>query len=147
MSPWGLEISFVVKGTGAVILIVRLEYKTRVICHNVNTQNVKIARRDRPPILVSHQRENLKTFYILIMLQWGDLFQRFYTRKSENDFYYWKCIYNCIASMQRMCKFSRTLLWRTINSVCTYSCWICCVFYKISKLHESNNIFHSCLVS
>ena len=24
----------------------RLEYKTSVICHNVNTQNVKIARRD-----------------------------------------------------------------------------------------------------
>ena len=69
LSPWGLEISFVVKGTGAVILIFHLEYKTRVICHNVNTQNVKIARRDRPHILVSHQRENLKTFCILIMLQ------------------------------------------------------------------------------
>ena len=44
LSPWGLEISFVVKGAGAVILIFRLEYKTRVICHKVNTQNVKIAR-------------------------------------------------------------------------------------------------------
>ena len=48
-----LEISFVVKGAGAVILFFRLEYKTSVICHNVNTQNVKIARRDRPHILAS----------------------------------------------------------------------------------------------
>ena len=28
------------------ILLFRLEYKTSVICHNVNTQNVKIARAD-----------------------------------------------------------------------------------------------------
>ena len=48
-----LEISFVVKGAGAVILLFRLEYKTSVICHNVNTQNVKIARRDRLHILAS----------------------------------------------------------------------------------------------
>ena len=48
-----LEISFVVKGAGAVILFFRSEYKTSVICHNVNTQNVKIARRDRPHILAS----------------------------------------------------------------------------------------------
>ena len=60
LSPWGSEISFVVKGAGAVILIFRLEYKTRVICHNVNTQNVTIARKDRPHILVSHQRENFE---------------------------------------------------------------------------------------
>ena len=55
-----MEISFVVKGAGAVILIFRLEYKTRVICHNVNIQNVKIARKDRPHILVSHQHENFE---------------------------------------------------------------------------------------
>ena len=41
-----LEMSFVVKGAGAVMLLLRLEYKTKVICHNVNTQNVKIAWRD-----------------------------------------------------------------------------------------------------
>ena len=41
-----MEISFVVKGAGAVILLFRLEYKTSVTCHNVNTKNVKIARRD-----------------------------------------------------------------------------------------------------
>ena len=59
-----LEISFVVKGAGGVILFFRLEYKTSVICHNVNTQNVKIARRDRPHILAS-------------------LFQAYYTPKIE----------------------------------------------------------------
>ena len=30
-----LEMSFNVKGPGAVILLFRLEYKTRVVCHNV----------------------------------------------------------------------------------------------------------------
>ena len=34
----------VVKGAGAVILLFHLEYKTSVICHNVNTQKVKLAR-------------------------------------------------------------------------------------------------------
>ena len=55
-----LEISFVVKGTGAVILLFRLEYKTSVICHNVNTQKVKIARRDRPHILASNWCETFE---------------------------------------------------------------------------------------
>ena len=52
-----LEISFVVKGAGAVILLFRLEYKTSVVCHNVYTQKVKIARRDRPHILASNRCE------------------------------------------------------------------------------------------
>ena len=38
----------------------RLEYKTNVICHNVNTQKVKIARRDRPHILASNQCETFE---------------------------------------------------------------------------------------
>ena len=80
-----LEIRFVVKGAGAVILFFRLEYKTSVICHNVNTQNVKIARRDRPHILASHRYETFEKlyFYILISLQWGELFQGFYSQKIE----------------------------------------------------------------
>ena len=45
------DMSFVVKGPGAVILLFRLEYKTSVVCKNVYTQKVKIARRDRPYIL------------------------------------------------------------------------------------------------
>ena len=36
-----LEISFVVKGAGAVILLFCLEYKTSVTCHKVNTQKIK----------------------------------------------------------------------------------------------------------
>ena len=53
-----LEMSFVVKGPGAVILLFRLEYKTSVVCHNVYTQKVeKIARRDRPHILASNRCE------------------------------------------------------------------------------------------
>ena len=42
-------------------LLFRLEYKTSVICHNVNTQNVKIARRDRPHILASNWCETFET--------------------------------------------------------------------------------------
>ena len=55
-----LEISFVVKGTGPVILLFRLEYKMSVICHNVNTQNVKIARGERPHILASNRCETFE---------------------------------------------------------------------------------------
>ena len=58
-----LEMNFVVKGAGAVILLFRLEYKTSAICYNVNTQKAKIARRDRPHILA----------YILVLLLWGAL--------------------------------------------------------------------------
>ena len=59
-----LKITFL--SAGADMLLFRLEYKTSVICHNVNTQNVKIARRDRPQILAV---KPLKTFLILIFLQ------------------------------------------------------------------------------
>ena len=55
-----LKISFVVKGAGAVILLFRLEYKTSIICHTVNAQNVKIATRDRPLILASNRCETFK---------------------------------------------------------------------------------------
>ena len=60
MSLACLEMSFVVKGPGAVILLFRLEYKTSVVCHNVYTQKVKIARRDRPHILASNWCETFE---------------------------------------------------------------------------------------
>ena len=47
-----LEMSFNVKGPGAVILLFRLEYKTSVVCHNVYTKKVmhqSIAPAPRPP--------------------------------------------------------------------------------------------------
>ena len=43
-----LEMGFIVKGAGAVILLFRLEYKTRAICHNVNTQKVKLQGETGP---------------------------------------------------------------------------------------------------
>ena len=54
----------VVKGAGAVILFFHLEYKTSVICHNVNTQKVKLARRDRPNILASNRCETFENLHI-----------------------------------------------------------------------------------
>ena len=54
------EISFVVKGVGAVILLFRLEYKTSVVCHNLNAKKGKIARTDRPHILASYRCETLE---------------------------------------------------------------------------------------
>ena len=53
-------MSFNVKGPGAVILLFRLGYKTIVVCHNVYTQKVKIARRDRPHILASNRCETFE---------------------------------------------------------------------------------------
>ena len=55
-----LEMSFVVKGPGAVILLFRLQYKTSVVFHNVYIQKVKIARRDRPHILASNRCETFE---------------------------------------------------------------------------------------
>ena len=54
MSLACLEMSFVVKGLGAVILLFRLGYKTSVVCHNVNTQKVKIARGEQAAHLSLH---------------------------------------------------------------------------------------------
>ena len=45
---------------GALYYFFHLEYKTSVICHNVNTQKVKIARRDRPHILASNRCETFE---------------------------------------------------------------------------------------
>ena len=79
-----LEMSFVIIGPGAVILLFRLEYKTSVVCHNVYTQKVKIARRDRPHILASNRCE---TFENLLHIDIAPvLFQGFYTRKIERWF-------------------------------------------------------------
>ena len=52
---FSMGISFVVKDAVAIMLLFPLVYKTSVISINVNTQNVKIARRDRPHILASRR--------------------------------------------------------------------------------------------
>ena len=54
--------SRLLEGAGVVMLLFRFEYKMSVTCRNVNTQNVKIARRDRPHILASHQCETFENF-------------------------------------------------------------------------------------
>ena len=123
-----LEIRFVVKGAGAVILLFRLEYKTSVICHNVNTQKVKIARRDRPHNLASNRCE---TFENLLHIDIAPLRSTLSGILHSKN---WTMIFIGIRGL-------------TVNSVRAYSCWICCPFYKISISHESNDIFHSCLVS
>ena len=76
-------MSFVVKGPGVVILPFRLEYRTSVVCHNVYTQKVKLARRDRLRILASNRCE---TFENLLHIDIAPLRstlsnQGFYTRK------------------------------------------------------------------
>ena len=81
-----LDISFVVKGAGAVILLFRLEYKTSVICHNVNTQKVKIARRDRPHILASNRCETFENLLHIDIASSRD----FTLKKLNNDFYQYR---------------------------------------------------------
>ena len=65
----------------------------RVLYVNVNTQKVKIARRNRPHILASHRCEAFETSCILILLQWGEFFQGFTLKKLNDDFYQYKEIY------------------------------------------------------
>ena len=85
MEPTGLgDKLIVVKGAGADRLLFRFEYKTSVICYNANTQNVKIARRDRPHILASHRCETFKNHLHI-----------YFTLKKLNDnFYQYKYMYS-----------------------------------------------------
>ena len=102
----------------------------------------------------------LKTFYILILLQWRELFQGFYTNKIERWFFISINIYSFYVVDQDTARYSFCSAQEKcvslaepyatdsyVNSVRAYSCWICCPFYKISNSRESNYIFHSCLVS
>ena len=55
---------------GAVMLLFCLEYKTSVICHDVDTQKLKFARRDRPHILASHRCDAFENLLLIdILLQ------------------------------------------------------------------------------
>ena len=80
-------MSFVVKGTGAVILLFRLEYKTSAIRHNVNTQNVKIARRDKPHILASNRCETFENLLHIDCSIEEYSFRDFTLKKLNDDFY------------------------------------------------------------
>ena len=97
---------------GAVMLLLRLEYKTNVICHNVNTKNLKFARRDRPHILASHRCEAFENSLHIVIAQWREFFQGFYTQKmifisiNIHSFYVADKVR---FSTGKMCKLSRTL--------------------------------------
>ena len=78
-----LKMSFVVKGPGAVILLFRLEYKTSVVCHNVYTQKVKIARRDRPHILASNRCEPFENLLHIDIAPLRSNLSGIFTRKIE----------------------------------------------------------------
>ena len=70
---------------GAVMLLLRLEYKTNVICHNVNTKNLKFARRDRPHILASHRCEAFENSLHIVIAPVKRILSGIL--HSKNDFY------------------------------------------------------------
>ena len=76
-------MSFVVKGAVAVILPFRLEYKTSAIFHDVNTHNVKIARRDGPHILASHRCEAFENLLHIDIAPVRRPLSGIYTKKFE----------------------------------------------------------------
>ena len=63
-------------------------YKTSVICHNVNTQKVKIARRDRPHILASNRCETFENhLHIDIVPVRSAPSGILHSKKLNDDFY------------------------------------------------------------
>ena len=88
-----MEISFFWSAAYAAF---SLGIQKSVICHNVNTQNVKIARRDRPHILAF---ENL-------LLQLGQLFRDFTLKTLNDDIYQFKYIYSFYVADQDMARYS-----------------------------------------
>ena len=144
----------------------RLENQTSVLCHNVNTQNAKIARRDRPLILASNRCEIFENLlHTLYWYYFSENSFRDFTLKNRTMIFIsirspWICQYKYIYSFfvvdQDTARFSicsaqencaslvEPHTQQTVNSVCAYSCLICCSFNKTSKSRESNYIFHSC---
>ena len=57
--------------------------RVHVISHNVNTQHVKIARRDRPHILASHRCETFENLLHIDIAPVRRSLSRFYTKKIE----------------------------------------------------------------
>ena len=87
----------------------RLEYKTSGICHNVNTQNVKFARRDRPRILLHTDVKPLKTFFTYWYCSSEENSFRDFTLKNLNDdFYQYRfiCIYSLYIVDQDRARYS-----------------------------------------
>ena len=107
----------------------RLENQKSVLCHNVNTQNAKIARRDRPLILASNRCEIFENLlHTLYWYYFSENSFRDFTLKNRTMIFIsirspWICQYKYIEllcsgprygsvqymfSAGKLCKFSRT---------------------------------------
>ena len=73
------------------MLLFRSEYKTIVIRHNVNTQSVEIARRDRPHILAVKPLNFLHTDTSLMRRTLSGIFSTL--KKLNGNFYQYKYNY------------------------------------------------------
>ena len=105
------------------MLLFRFEYKTSVIGHNVNTQNVKIATWDRPHIRLNFTPVwNLwKPFSYWYCFSEENSFREFTLKTLSDDLNQCKHIYSFYVADQdtarysfffntgKVCKFSRTL--------------------------------------
>ena len=73
---------------GAGMPLFRLEYKTSVVCHNANNQNLKFARIDSPNILATHWWEAFENLHTDIAPVRRTLSWIFNTlEKLSDDFY------------------------------------------------------------
>ena len=62
--------------------------------------------KDRPHILASHWCETCENFYILILLQWGELFWDFTLKKLDDDVYQYKYIYSFYVADQDTARYN-----------------------------------------
>ena len=88
------------------MLLFRFEYKTSVIYHNVDTQNAKIARRDRPHILASHRCETFENLLHIDVSSEENSFRDLTLKKLNDDFYQYK--YICFLRQQRARELGQT---------------------------------------
>ena len=106
---------------GAGMLLFRLEYKTSVIFHSVNTQNIKFARKDRPHILASHRCEAYENLLHIDIAPVRRTLSRILHSKNWTMIFISINIYSFyladkirlatvnLVSTRKICKFSRTL--------------------------------------
>jgi len=129
------------------MLLFRFESKTSVKCHNVNTQNVKIARRDRH--LAPHRCETFENFLHIDIAPVRRTLSGSLHSKNWTMIFIGINMYMAPCSVQEKCvRLAEPCITDSyINSVHANSCWICSPIYKISKSRESDYIFQSCLVS
>ena len=111
------------------MLLFLLEYKTSIICHNVNTQNVKIARRDRSHIRLS---------FTPVWNPWKP-FTYWYCSSEENSFreFYTQNIERWFLSVY-IKKKKKKIPWRVCDHETGLSGWKCS-FFPISYIYISRS--------